>query len=194
MSYYDIDDIMAEEQAVPCQFQNNIIKLGHFDPHGTNPDLVKGSKMKLPLWMTKHLKEKKFVEVSFPKVYTLSYRQALTADSTVINLFDWNPFYFDFGMSFVKLVAASDEDARPVSQALLDAFGERYRRVMDYSQNAVDEDTTELTKNLDTLERKLFEAGNIADKEFTKWRRRRLMKISTATAIDAAARKRQRRA
>ena len=62
--------------------------------------------MNMPLWLTKHLKEKKFVEVSFPKVYTLSYRQALTADATVINLFDWNPFYFDFGMAFVKLVAA----------------------------------------------------------------------------------------
>ena len=31
-----------------------------------------------------------------------------------------------------------------------------YRRVMDYSQNAVDEDTSELTKNLDGLERKLY--------------------------------------
>ena len=35
MSYYDIDDIMAEEQNVPCVLKNDIIKLGHFDPHGT---------------------------------------------------------------------------------------------------------------------------------------------------------------
>lgn len=57
--------------------------------------------------------------------YTLPYRQSLTADAAVVNLYDWNPFYFDFGMMFVKLVAESDEEARPVSQSLLDAFGER---------------------------------------------------------------------
>ena len=33
MSYFDIDDIMAEEQGVPFQVKTNIIKLGHFDPH-----------------------------------------------------------------------------------------------------------------------------------------------------------------
>lgn len=31
MSYFDIDDIMAEEQGVPCQIKTNILKLGHFD-------------------------------------------------------------------------------------------------------------------------------------------------------------------
>eukprot|EP00729_Bicosta_minor_P011992 gene11992-22808_t len=193
MSYFDIDDIMAEEQGVPCQVKTNIIKLGHFDPHSANADLPAGAKLKLPLWLTAQLHSKNFVDIEFPKVYTLPYRQSLTADAAVVNLYDWNPFYFDFGMMFVKLVAESDEEARPVSQSLLDAFGERYRRVMDYSQNAVDEDTSELTKNLDGLERKLFAAGHVADKEFTKWRRRRLVKITTAVSVDAAARKRQRR-
>ena len=32
--------------------------------------------------------------------------------SLKVNLHDWNPFYFDFGMAFVKLVAQSDEEAR----------------------------------------------------------------------------------
>ena len=44
---------------------------------------------------------------------------------------------------------------------------------MDMSQNAVNEDTTALTRNLDMLERKLFTAGNGADKAFNAWRRRR---------------------
>lgn len=193
MSYFDIDDIMAEEQGVPCQIKTNILKLGHFDSDSANPDLQAGAKLKLPLWLTAQLLPRSFVEIKFPLVYTLPYRQSLTADSTVVNLHDWNPFYFDFGMAFVKLVAQSDEEARPVAQSLLEAFGERYRRVMDYSQNAVDEDTSELTKRLDALERKLFAAGHVADKEFTKWRRRRLVKITTAVAVDAASRKKQRR-
>ena len=45
--------------------------------------------------------------------------------------------------------------------------------MMDMSQNAVNEDTTALTRNLDMLERKLFTAGNGADKAFNAWRRRR---------------------
>lgn len=48
----------------------------------------------------------------------------------------------------------------------------RYTRVMDMSQNAVDEDTSMLTGGLDALERRLFAAGHRADKEYTKWLRR----------------------
>lgn len=44
---------------------------------------------------------------------------------------------------------------------------------MDISQNAMEEDTSTLTRNLDMLERKLFEAGHVADKEFSTWQRRR---------------------
>lgn len=43
---------------------------------------------------------------------------------------------------------------------------------MDMSQNAVDEDTSQLTGGLDALERRLFSAGHRADKEYTKWKRR----------------------
>ena len=48
----------------------------------------------------------------------------------------------------------------------------RYTEVMDMSQNAVDEDTSKYTRKLDAMELKLFRTGHIADKEFTKWKRR----------------------
>jgi ElaB/YqjD/DUF883 family membrane-anchored ribosome-binding protein len=66
-----------------------------------------------------------------------------------------------------------------------------YRKVMDMSQNAVDEDTTDLTKKLDNLERRLFASGHVADKEFTKWRRRKLDKITEAISVQVS-RKRKR--
>lgn len=51
------------------------------------------------------------------------------------------------------------------------------------SQNAVDEDTSLYTSGLDALERRLFEAGHRADKEYTKWLRRGyVIGLSTSAA------------
>mmetsp|Transcript_143196 Transcript_143196/g.202499 ORF Transcript_143196/g.202499 Transcript_143196/m.202499 type:complete len:95 (+) Transcript_143196:1-285(+) len=90
-------------------------------------------------------------------------------------------------MECVKLMRDMD-----LGQLLLDAFGARYTLVMDMSQNALDEDTSGLTGGLDALERRLFNAGHKADKEYTKWKRRGLDKINVAVSVEAATRKRKR--
>lgn len=101
---------------------------------------------------------------------------------------DWNMHYFDFGMRFAVLNGNTE-----LADVLVAAFGDRcakrrpypsacrrtlslpsprYTEVMDMSQNAVDEDTSKYTRKLDAMELKLFRTGHIADKEFTKWKRR----------------------
>lgn len=74
----------------------------------------------------------------------MPYRQTLKADAKVPNLFEWNEFFFEFGMEYSKLRRDGE-----MAELLVDAFGSRYTRVMDLSQNAVDEDMSELTRNLD---------------------------------------------
>jgi len=199
-AYYDIDAILAEEQSVPCVVQHDIAKLGHFNPNGQQQgDLAAGTELGMPLWLVRTMLTAKgtLLKATCPKIFTDPYRQALEADSAVVNLFDWNPYYFDFGMEFVNMMAKSSKDADytiDVANSLFEAFSERYRRLMDMSQNAVNEDTTALTRNLDMLERKLFTAGNGADKAFNAWRRRRHDLITTAVSVDAATRKRKRAA
>eukprot|EP00039_Didymoeca_costata_P024890 m.11819 g.11819 ORF g.11819 m.11819 type:complete len:196 (+) comp4528_c0_seq2:214-801(+) len=193
MDYYDIDTILAEDQDVPCIFASDVIKLGHLNPLVSRKEIRKGTKISLPFWLVKELKSKGYITTETPKMFTESYRQALTADSTVVNLHDWNPYFFQFGMEFTKLVSVDNEEAIQMATSLLTAFGERYRRVMDISQNAMEEDTSTLTRNLDMLERKLFEAGHVADKEFSTWQRRNLDQIKMAVSMEVASGKKRKR-
>eukprot|EP00040_Diaphanoeca_grandis_P019322 m.101994 g.101994 ORF g.101994 m.101994 type:complete len:190 (-) comp27372_c0_seq1:98-667(-) len=186
-SYYDIDDILTDQESIPVELKTDIIKLGHFDPNTDSPDLKEACKLDLPLWLVSTMSKRGLLTVLEPKVFTKPYRETLKADSVHVNLRDWNEYFFEFGMKFAILSQNVD-----VADMLLDCFTDRYRRVMDMSQNAVNEDTSDLTKSLDALEKRLFDAGHLADKEYTKWKLRRVERITTALSLEAANRKRKR--
>jgi hypothetical protein len=202
MAYYSIDDILTEQETVPVQMTTDIIKLGHLDPNTDNPDLPAKTKIELPMWLVGAVTRENqkmlngrpgnglpLFDVKVPKVFTKPYCEALNADATVVNLAEWNEHFYEFGMRFAKL--RSDPSSGDLTITLQDCFNARYRRVMDASQNAISEDTSELTKSYDQLEKALFLAGHVSDREYTDWKRRRADKISTAMSLESARRKRR---
>ncbi|SCU92667.1 LAFA_0F12090g1_1 [Lachancea sp. 'fantastica'] len=50
MSYYDIDDILADSTKVPCRFNYNIPGLGYLEGN-IGQDIKKNAKVELPLWL-----------------------------------------------------------------------------------------------------------------------------------------------
>ena len=111
-------------------------------------DLPAGTKLELPLWFAGTLHEKQCVELQTPKVYTGSYRHALSADAQSValkvsrcslgqqfiyryamaipyethnnELKDWNTHYFDVGMRF-SVLSRNPE----LAAGLHAAFGDR---------------------------------------------------------------------
>ena len=53
--YYNIDTILMEQEAVPCEFLTDVIKLGHWDPSSHSPNLAKQTRVETPLWMAESL-------------------------------------------------------------------------------------------------------------------------------------------
>lgn len=53
--YYNIDTILMEQEAVPCEFLTDVIKLGHWDPSSHSPNLAKQTRVEAPLWMAESL-------------------------------------------------------------------------------------------------------------------------------------------
>ena len=81
-SYYDIEDILAEEELLPCNTLFDFSHLAHLDEE-LPPDkafLPEGSRIKMPLWAINKWAMLGFVRVSLPKHYGRKARERLDAD------------------------------------------------------------------------------------------------------------------
>ena len=63
------------------------------------------------------------------------------------------------------------------------AFQDRFRKTMDSSQNAYNQDTTVLTQKLDETERLVFVSGQQALNDFQRWETRQTEKLTTSDMV-----------
>ena len=81
-SYYDIDEILAEEELIPCTNLFDFSHLAHLDPDlvGGMHYLPEGSQVKLPLWAMEKWAMLGFVRMSLPRHFGRKARERLEAD------------------------------------------------------------------------------------------------------------------
>ena len=58
-NYFSVEDILATQERVPCQVQEDLTNLGFLDPGSDSQHLPRGTKLELPLWMVEGLKSNK---------------------------------------------------------------------------------------------------------------------------------------
>ncbi len=181
-NYFSIDDILASDQRVPCQFELPVYRLGFLDPSTNQEHLEVGTKLELPFWLAKVLcsRKKLIVSVELPKAYREAQRDILSADAKVVDLYRLGPFYYSLG---VKLLYFNHLERRDLSKSLLEAFLNRFRLIMDTSQHAFQTSSTALTTKLDETERKLFLVGQRAMAGFENWERGLSHKIHTSNIV-----------
>ncbi len=106
-SYYDIEDILAEEELIPVNSLLDFNYLAHLDPDYVNgrschddddndnlPSLNKpqkrylkeGTKFKMPLWSIEKWAQVGFVKMSLPKHYGKRARERLGADPVSVDM------------------------------------------------------------------------------------------------------------
>lgn len=59
----------------------------------------------------------------------------------------------------------------------------RFRKIMDSSQNAANEDASLLTGKLDHVERQVFSAGRKGIREFLQWEAGNTSKLTTSDTV-----------
>jgi hypothetical protein len=109
-SYYDIDDFLAEEEAVPCRTLFDFSYLNHLHPdnasfNGGNVHVLpENSKIKMPLWAVKKWAELGFCRLLLPAHYRTRARELIQADPAAVTL---RPRFFRSGHSLVQLIESS---------------------------------------------------------------------------------------
>uniref|UniRef100_A0A667ZDN4 DNA replication complex GINS protein PSF3 n=1 Tax=Myripristis murdjan TaxID=586833 RepID=A0A667ZDN4_9TELE len=151
-NFFSLDDILLSHERLSCRTECAFPRLGFLEKSGDTRDIAEGTKMELPLWLAKGLYERKrrVVSVEVPKVYREGWRTVFSADPTVVDLQKMGPYYYGLGSQMLHFDSPENPD---VAQSLLQTFIGRFRRTMDSSQNAYNEDTSVLVERLDCLER-----------------------------------------
>ncbi|XP_031411298.1 DNA replication complex GINS protein PSF3 [Meleagris gallopavo] len=134
------------------------------------------------MWLAKglHDSKRRLISVELPKIYKEAWRTVFSADANVVDLHKMGPYYYGFGSQLLNF----DNPENPeIAQTILQTFISRFRRIMDSSQNAYNEDTSGLVARLDELERALFQAGQKGLNDFQCWEKGQASQITVSSLV-----------
>ncbi|KAL6291092.1 hypothetical protein ACE6H2_008602 [Prunus campanulata] len=163
-SYYDIDDILVEEQRVPVVFQQAVNGVD-IDPSAETHCVEPGSKVELPYWLAHELHLRKVAKMKVPACFNQRTKLELGADGASVDLRSRCLYFYEFGCKIAPLVGDRD-----MGSFLLSAFRTRYQKILAKAHNAAFTAHSKLLSYLTKEETNLFEAAQSSMAAFKKWR------------------------
>lgn len=181
-NFLSLDDILLSHERLPIRTEITFPRLGFLEKSSDSQDILEGTKMELPLWLSKGLYEKKrrVLSVELPKVYREGWRTVFNADPNVVDLHKMGPYYYGLGSQMLHFESPENPE---IAQTLLQTFMGRFRRNMDSSQNAYNEDTSALVERLDCLEKTLFSSGQRGLNGFQSWERGGASRLTASSLV-----------
>ncbi|XP_024525005.1 DNA replication complex GINS protein PSF3 isoform X1 [Selaginella moellendorffii] len=184
-SYFDLDDILAEEEPVGVQFRVAAAGVGILDPSAEENQVEVGSKVELPFWLAQELWYSQAVSLKLPNFYNERIRKEVKADPGCVDLRSRCPYFYELGCKLVPLA----QDATLGSFLMFSLRG-RYRDLLCKSHTAAGTVTPKFLARLTREETRrkhnfalyitpefssfffstVFEAGAESMKAFRKWR------------------------
>ncbi|XP_076988703.1 DNA replication complex GINS protein PSF3 isoform X2 [Tamandua tetradactyla] len=146
-NFLSLDDILTSHEKLPVRTETALPRLGAFLERSGGPEthnaIPQGSKLEIPLWLAKGLfdNKRRILSVELPRIYQEGWRTVFSADANVVDLHKMGPHFYGFGSQLLHFDSPENAD---ISQSLLQTFIGRFRRIMDSSQNAYNEDTSAL--------------------------------------------------
>ncbi|XP_050778953.1 LOW QUALITY PROTEIN: DNA replication complex GINS protein PSF3 [Gopherus flavomarginatus] len=185
-NFLSLEDILMSQEKLPGRVEAALPRLaavlGKGAAAGQSDGIPEGSKVEIPLWLAKGLYDNKrrILSVELPKIYKEGWRTVFSADANVVDLHKMGPYYYSFGSQLLNF----DNPENPeIAQTILQTFIGRFRRIMDSSQNAYNEDTSALVARLDELERALFRAGQKGLNDFQCWEKGQASQITASSLV-----------
>ncbi|KAL9226714.1 hypothetical protein vseg_002494 [Gypsophila vaccaria] len=164
-SYYDIDDILAEEELIPVVFQKAASGVGALDPSSETNNVEQGAKVELPFWLSHELHSRQAVVMSLPPCFNQTTRKEIQADPGSVDLRNRCQYFYELGCKIAPMIGD-----RTIGSFLLYAFMNRYKEVLSKSHTASFTTSSKPLILLTKEETHLFEAAQSSMLAFKKWR------------------------
>ena len=181
-NYWNIDNIIAEEEKVMVKFRASAKGLGFLDLSKTGnqtEDLESGDEVQLPLWLASTFASRRFVDIQLPNYLSLQFKSSLVADPEVINLKQKSEYFYEIGIMLAHTLSEHSQ----FIHTLLQIFLIRYRAILDKSRNWDEESDTPFLRKLTIMERRIFDINKQFIDQYRKWRNRKIAQIQVCSAI-----------
>ncbi|NXY37315.1 PSF3 protein, partial [Pomatorhinus ruficollis] len=183
-NFLSLDDILMSQEKLPGRAESVLPRLAMLlgQGAGSAESIPEGSKLEIPLWLAKglHDSKRRIISVELPKIFKEAWRTVFSADANVVDLHKMGPYYYGFGS---QLLNFENPENPEIAQTILQTFIARFRRIMDSSQNAYNEDTSALVARLDELERALFQVGQKGLNDFQCWEKGQASQITASSLV-----------
>ncbi|KAL4591674.1 hypothetical protein LXL04_004644 [Taraxacum kok-saghyz] len=163
-NYYDIDDILSEEELVPVVFLEAVNGVGLFESNEANR-VEPRSKAELPFWLAQGMHMRQGVSVSIPPCFNKKTREEIGADGAHVDLRSRCSYFYELGCKMVHLVGD-----KSIGSLLLVAFQTRYKEVLIKAHTAASALTPKFLSLLTKEETKLYDAAKSSTAAFKTWR------------------------
>ncbi|CAK9145171.1 unnamed protein product [Ilex paraguariensis] len=168
--YFDIDDILAEDELVPAVFKEAANGVGIFDSSDDTNRVEAGSKAELPFWLASELHLRQAVSINVPPCFNKKTREEIEADAAHVDLRKRCPYFYELGCKLAHLIddrILSDKNIGPV---LFVAFQTRYKDVLVKAHTSALSVTAKNLTLLTREETKLYETAQSSTAAFKKWK------------------------
>ncbi|ONK72555.1 uncharacterized protein A4U43_C04F20640 [Asparagus officinalis] len=164
-SYYDIDDILMEEEPLSVVFQVGANAVGLLDPSSETNSVDKGAKVDLPFWLAHELYLRQAVSISVPACFSQRTRKEIQADAACVDLSFRCPYFYELGCKIVPLVGD-----KTIGSFVHYTFTSRYKEILSKSHSTHVSTGPKFLNRFTKEERQLFDAARSSMVAFKKWR------------------------
>ncbi|PKA56242.1 hypothetical protein AXF42_Ash011172 [Apostasia shenzhenica] len=163
-SYYNIDDVLMEDEPISVVFQVGANGVGLLDPGSETNNIEKGAKVDLPFWLAHELYLRQAVSTNVPACFSMKTRKEIQADASCVDLRFRCPYFYELGYKIAPLVGD-----KSIGAFLRYAFTSRYGEILSKSHSTAGT-APKFSARLTKEESQLFEAARSSMAAFKKWK------------------------
>ncbi|KAJ2159901.1 hypothetical protein GGF46_002683 [Coemansia sp. RSA 552] len=174
-SYYDIDDILAVQERVPCVLHADLDGLGSAGSGGASK-VQRNSRWALPFWMADRLNEEDVVDMDISPIFSKRANRMYAASPESMQLREISQHFYQFGLHLGDLVPE-------VPQVLRNMYMQRIQRIARIAQQGGNVDTLDFVQSLDKTEARMLDLCRQAQGAIVEWQRGHAYALKKAPAL-----------
>ncbi|CUM50914.1 DNA replication complex GINS protein PSF3 [Debaryomyces fabryi] len=170
-NYFDLDDILADGEKIPCRFNITVPGLGYLEG---NPGkaIAKDTKIELPLWLAEILaicelledSQQSFIDLSQPDFINYKVINAIKTNAVNIDLHSILTNYYKLCEKWASMFSDAE-----LIEVVMQMLKERSFEINNYASNASKQINNNFIFSLDEFEKKLFKITADSNKLMRKW-------------------------
>ncbi|CAK9442134.1 uncharacterized protein LODBEIA_P58770 [Lodderomyces beijingensis] len=184
MSYYDLDDILADSEKLPCSFNHTIPGLGYLEGN-PGKSIKQGTKIELPIWLCGVLAvidthssndptvssttrdEARFVSLVDPEAINEKVQNAMKSDAKSLDLHKLSPQYYKLIERWCNLFYEPQ-----LVELIMESLKKRSFEINNFASNVYAKHfNNDFIYTLDEFEKKLFKETSESNRLMRQWLR-----------------------